>query len=130
MTRSSLDKWFALQASIPEPGTLDRVKDLLDHPGFSLANPNRTRALIGSFAMANLSQFNRPDGAGHDFVADVVIRLDRQNPQVAARILAAFRTWRSLEPVRRASAERALKRVAEGADLSPDVGDIVTRSLA
>ena len=124
-----LDKWFALQASIPEPATLDRVKALLDHEGFSLANPNRTRALIGSFAMANLSQFNRADGAGHAFVADVVLRLDGQNPQVAARILGAFRTWRSLEPVRRASAERALRSVAAQAS-SPDVGDIVNRSLA
>ena len=125
-----LDKWFSLQASIPEPGTLDRVKGLLDHEGFSLANPNRTRALIGSFATANLSQFHRADGAGHAFVADVVARLDGQNPQVAARILGAFRTWRSLEPMRRASAEQALRRVAAKPDLSPDVGDIVTRSLA
>ncbi len=125
-----LDKWFALQASIPEPATLDRVKALLDHEGFSLANPNRTRALVGTFAMANLSQFNRADGAGHAFVADVVLRLDAQNPQVAARILGAFRTWRSLEPIRRASAEKALRRIASGTELSPDVGDIVSRSLA
>ncbi|MHB2167816.1 aminopeptidase N [Alsobacter sp. R-9] len=125
-----MDKWFALQASIPEAGTLDRVKDLLDHPAFSLANPNRTRALIGSFAMANLSQFNRADGAGHAFVADVVLRLDGSNPQVAARLLGAFRTWRSLEPVRRASAERELRRIAAAPGLSPDVGDIVTRALA
>ena len=45
-----IDKWFALQAVIPEPDTLDRVRALTAHPAFSLANPNRVRALIGNFA--------------------------------------------------------------------------------
>jgi aminopeptidase N len=125
-----LDKWFALQASIPETPTLDRVRELMQHPAFSLTNPNRTRALVGTFAMANLSQFHRADGAGHAFVADMVLALDGTNPQVAARILGAFRTWRALEAGRRAQAEAALKRVAAAPSLSPDVYDIVTRCLA
>ena len=58
----------------------------MQHPAFSLSNPNRTRALIGSFAMGNLSQFNRADGAGYDFLADIVLQLDGTNPQVAARL--------------------------------------------
>jgi aminopeptidase N len=64
-----LDKWFTLQAAIPEPGTLDRVRGLMSHPAFSMSNPNRVRALIGSFAAANPTQFNRPDGAGYAFLA-------------------------------------------------------------
>jgi aminopeptidase N len=95
-----------------------------------MGNPNRVRALIGSFAAANQTQFNRADGAGHAFVVDAVLALDSKNPQVAARLLAAFKSWRSLEPVRRASAEAALKRVASTTGLSPDVSDIATRSLA
>jgi aminopeptidase N len=125
-----LDKWFALQASIPEAGTLERVRGLMKHPAFSLSNPNRTRALVGNFAMANLSQFHRADGAGYDFLADIVLQLDGTNPQVAARLLGAFRTWRSLEPGRRAKAEAELRRVAAKPSLSPDVADIVGRSLA
>src|SRR5262249_42054354 len=99
------------------------------HPAFSFANPNRIRALIGAFAQSNQTQFNRPDGAGFDFVADAVIALDAKNPQVAARLLAAFKSWRALESGRRAGAQAALSRVAAAPSLSPDVTDIVRRSL-
>jgi aminopeptidase N len=125
-----IDKWFSLQAQIPEPATLDRVKRLTAHPAFSFANPNRLRALIGAFAQANQTQFNRADGGGYDFVADTVIALDRKNPQVAARLLAAFKSWRALEATRRSRAEATLKRVAGQDGLSRDVKDIVSRSLA
>ncbi len=125
-----VDKWLALQASIPEPATLDHVRALTKHPAFSLANPNRVRSLIGAFAQANHTQFNRVDGAGYDFVADIVLALDPRNPQVAARMMGAFRSWRALESTRRARAEAALERVEATASLSRDVGDIVRRTLA
>jgi aminopeptidase N len=125
-----LDKWFALQAAIPEPATLDRVRKLTEHPAFSFANPNRLRALIGGFAQLNQTQFNRPDGAGYAFLADTVLALDAKNPQVAARLLSAFKSWRALEAGRRARAEAALRRVAAAENLSRDVSDIVTRALA
>ncbi len=124
-----IDKWFGLQAMIPEPETLDRVHALTAHPAFSLANPNRVRALVGSFAQGNQTQFNRADGAGYAFHADTMIALDAINPQVAARLMTAFRSWRVLEPVRRGHAEAALKRVAAAPALSRDVNDIVARSL-
>ncbi len=125
-----IDKWLALQAAIPEPATLDRVRTLTSHPAFSMANPNRIRALIGAFAQGNQTQFNRIDGAGYDFVADIVLALDAKNPQVAARLMAAFRSWRALEADRRVRAEATLRRVAATGSLSRDVGDIVARTLA
>ena len=125
-----IDKWFALQAMIPESTTLDRVRALTRHPAFSAANPNRIRALIGVFAQANHTQFNRRDGAGYDFVADFVLELDAKNPQVAARLMSAFRSWRALESQRRERAEATLRRVAAMPALSPDVKDIVARTLA
>jgi aminopeptidase N len=125
-----IDKWFALQAIIPEPTTLDRVRALTRHPAFSASNPNRIRALIGAFAQANQTQFNRHDGAGYDFVADFVLELDPKNPQVAARLMSAFRSWRALEAQRRGRAEATLRRVAAMQSLSPDVHDIVARTLA
>ncbi|MFN3888953.1 MAG: aminopeptidase N [Beijerinckiaceae bacterium] len=124
-----LDKWFALQAMIPERGTLERVRSLTGHHAFSMTNPNRLRSLVGSFA-ANVTQFNAPDGSGYAFLADVVLETDKRNAQVAARLLVAFKTWRTLEAGRRALAEQNLRRIAGTADLSPDVRDIVTRSLA
>jgi aminopeptidase N len=125
-----VDKWLTLQATVPEPATLDRVKALTNHPAFSFANPNRVRALIHAFALANQKEFNRADGAGYDFVVDTVLALDPKNPQVAARLLSALKSWRMLEPARRARAQAALRRVAAAPSLSPDVGDIVQRALA
>ena len=125
-----VDKWFTLQATIPEPATLDRVKALTGHRAFSFANPNRVRALIHAFALANQREFNRADGAGYDFVVDTVLALDRKNPQLSAKLLAALKSWRVLEPGRRAMAEKALQRVAAAPSRSPDVADIVQRALA
>jgi aminopeptidase N len=125
-----IDKWFALQAMIPEPATLDRVRALTEHPAFSAGNPNRIRALIGAFAQGNHTQFNRRDGAGYDFVADFVLELDPKNPQVAARLMGAFRSWRALEAERRQRAEATLRRVAAAPSPSRDVADIVARTLA
>jgi aminopeptidase N len=124
-----LDKWLMAQALIPEAGTLDRVKALMQHPAFSLGNPNRVRALIGGFA-ANMTQFNRPDGEGYAFVADMVVALDRTNPQVASRLLGSFKSWRMLEPGRRPLAEAKLAMVAQTPNLSRDVADIAERTLA
>jgi aminopeptidase N len=124
-----LDKWLMAQALIAEPGTLDRVKTLMSYPAFALGNPNRVRALIGGFA-ANLTQFNRADGAGYDFIADIVIALDRTNPQVASRLLGSFKTWRMLEPNRRSLAHKALSMVSGTPNLSRDVADIAERALA
>jgi aminopeptidase N len=124
-----LDKWFALQAQIPEKETLDRVRGLMTHHSFSFSNPNRVRALIGGFA-ANQTQFNRADGAGYAFLAEVVLKLDPTNPQIAARLLSALRSWRSFEPKRQERAEATLRRIAAEPGLSADLSDIVTRSLS
>ena len=124
-----IDKWFTVQALAPLEGALEQVIALTRHPAFGLSNPNRVRSLITAFATGNQTQFNRADGAGYDFVADRVIELDRLNPQVAARLLSAFRSWRALEPTRRPFAEAALRRIAAIPTLSTDVADIVARCL-
>jgi aminopeptidase N len=125
-----IDKWFSLQAMIPAPSTLDKVRALTVHPAFSFSNPNRVRALIGAFAQANPTQFNRADGAGYGFVADHVLALDPKNPQIAARLATAFRSWRILEAGRRALAQATLDRIKSVPNLSLDLADIVERALA
>ncbi len=124
-----VDKWFALQAIIPEDATTKLVHELMRHPDFSLANPNRTRALIGSFCAGNPTRFHALDGSGYELLTNTVLELDPKNPQIAARLLSALRTWRMLEPARRSLAEAALKRVLAAPTLSRDVNDIATRAL-
>jgi aminopeptidase N len=124
-----LDKWFAIQAQIPELGTLERIMRLKAHPAFTMTNPNRVRALIGTFAFGNPTQFARPDGAGFSLVADTVEALDSTNPQVAARLLTAFGSWRRLEKSRAAKAGEMLNRIKAIPGLSRDTTDIVARTL-
>jgi aminopeptidase N len=124
-----IDMWFAAQAQSPRPETLDEVKALCQHPLFKITTPNKVRALIGTFALSNPLQFNRADGAGYEFLADKVLEIDPLNPQVAARMLGAFRSYRALEPKRKGLAKAALKRVAAAPRLSRDCLEMVTRML-
>ncbi len=125
-----MDKWFAVQAIVPGNATLDRVIALTKHRAFSFDNPNRMRSLIGTFATSNPTGFNRPDGASYRFFADFIVGVDRANPQTAARLLTAMRSWRSLEPVRKEKARESLAAIAGTSGLSADVRDIVDRTLA
>ena len=127
--RLVIDTWFAAQAQAPLIGTLTNVKALMKHPLFKITTPNKVRALIGTFATANPTQFNRPDGAGYDFVAATALDVDRINPQVAARLLGAFRSYTALEPGRRAKAKSALQSVADTVKISRDLREIATRML-
>ncbi|WEX78382.1 aminopeptidase N [Sinorhizobium numidicum] len=124
-----IDKWFAIQATIPGPGTLDRVKQLMSDPLFNASNPNRVRSLIGTFAFSNLTGFNRADGEGYRFLARQILEIDPRNPQLAARLLTSMRSWRSLEEKRADHARNALQQIADAPNLSADVSDIVERTL-
>ena len=125
-----VDKWLAINAQVPLPATVEKVRDLMGHPVFDLKRPNRVRALIGTLANANPVAFNRPDGEGYRVVADVVLELDSFNPQVAARLATSFRSWRMLEQVRQEQARQALSRIQDHPKLSRDTAEIVAKCLA
>jgi aminopeptidase N len=125
-----MDKWLSVQATSARPDTLGRVRSLMDHPVFSLRKPNKVRALIGAFAMANPVRFHAADGSGYAFVADTLIDLDKLNPQVAARLLGAFGQWRRLPADRSRLMRGALERIAGTEGLSRDCTEIATKSLA
>ncbi len=124
-----LDKWFAVQAGSTLPGTLERVQALLGHPAFDLRNPNKVRALLGTFAQANPLRFHAPDGSGYAFLADRILELDPLNPQVAARLAGAFGRWRRFPPEQGEKARAALERILAREGLSRDVYEIVSKSL-
>ncbi|MDX1015377.1 aminopeptidase N [Sinorhizobium medicae] len=124
-----IDKWFAIQATIPGAATLDRVRGLMSDPLFNANNPNRVRSLVGTFAFANATGFNRVDGEGYRFLARQILDIDARNPQLAARILTSMRSWGSLEEVRASHARSALEEIARASSLSADVSDIVDRML-
>jgi aminopeptidase N len=131
----ALDKWFTAQALAPEPvgagagSAFQRAKALLQHPDFTLRNPNRARSLVGALCMANPAAFHRPDAAGYVFWAERVLELDAFNPQLAARMARALDHWRRLAEPMRGSAREALSRVAAAPRLSPDTREIVNKAL-
>ena len=125
-----MDKWLTIQATSSLPGTLDEVRRLLGHPAFTIRNPNKVRALITSFATANQVRFHAGDGAGYALVADKVLELDSLNPQVAARLLGAFKSWRQFDTKRRNLMSRQLQRIAGAEGISRDVFEIATKTLA
>jgi aminopeptidase N len=124
-----VDKWLILQAACTLPGTLERVQQLTCHSAFNLDNPNKVRSLIATFCSLNHNQFHGEDGAGYRFLADVVIKLDTSNPQIAARLLVPLTTWKRYETGRSSLMRQALEQIGE-ATHSRDVGEIVTKSLA
>jgi aminopeptidase N len=126
-----VDKWFTLQARAPEQQgrVFARVRQLLQHPDFSLRNPNRARALLFAWH-TNPAAFHRADAAGYVLWADKVVEIDAFNPQLAARLARALDRWTSLPEPYRSAAREAIARVAGKAELSADTREIVTRSLA
>jgi aminopeptidase N len=124
-----MDKWFGVQASSSLPNTLSHVKTLMQHPKFSMKNPNKVRALIGGFAMRNPLNFHAVDGSGYQFIAERVLELDKLNPQIAARMVRALMDWERLEPTRQSLMKVELERIANSKGLSGDVAEIANKSL-
>ena len=123
-----MDKYFALVGSSRRSDTLQQVQTALQHPKFSLENPNKARSLIGSFSR-NVPHFHAEDGSGYRFIADKVIEIDRFNPQVAARLVQAFNLCNKLELHRKNLVKQELQRIRAREGLSKDVGEIVGKIL-
>ena len=125
-----LDKWFSLQAMSSRDDTLARVKDLMSHPAFTMRNPNKVRALIGAFAMGNPRHFHAKDGSGYEFYADRLIELDDINPQVAARLCSPLGKWAKYDDVRADKMKAALNRILAKPEISRDLYEIASKSVA
>jgi aminopeptidase N len=132
-----LDKWFDVQARASEdpttsagPGAvLARARALLQHPDFSLRNPNRVRSLVTALCNFNPAAFHRPDASGYVFWAERLIELDALNPSVAGRLARAMDRWAHLAEPYRSAAREAIARVAARSELSAEVREIVNRAL-
>ena len=123
-----MDQWFQVQASRPHPDALARVKALMEHNGFSLKNPNKVRSLIGVYCNQNRVNFHSLDGHSYRFLADVVLELDRMNPQIASRLITPLTRWQKFDEQRQQLMQAELKRIAE-ADLSKDLFEVVSKAL-
>jgi aminopeptidase N len=119
-----------LQARSSLPQTPERVRELTRHPAFERKNPNRVRALIGTFSQANQWRFHDGSGAGYVLLADEVIALDPLNPTTAARLVQPLGSWHRHDPARQALMRRELERVLATPALSKNTYEMVSKSLA
>ncbi len=124
-----LNKWFSWQAIARREDAPERVAALMEHDRFALDNPTRVRGLLGAFNMSNLPGFHRADGAGYRLIADVTLKLDGMNPQMAARMASAFSRWRRFDDQRQALMKEQLQRMAAREDLSAHTYEVVSKSL-
>lgn len=125
-----VDKWFTGQAAIHLPKTMNIVKELRNHPDFNIKNPNRVRALYAAFGMGNPVRFHDTSGEGYKFLVDAIIELNSINPQIASRLLTPLREWRRYTPDRQKIMKAELERIRDLKDLSPDVFEVVSKTLA
>lgn len=123
-----MDQWFAIQVMRPQADALERVKYLMTHPAFSLRNPNKVRALIGTFVNRNPINFHRADGEGYRLLADVVIELNRLNPEIAARLVTPLTRWQRFDEVHQRLMRSELERI-RAEELSPNVYEVVSKAL-
>jgi aminopeptidase N len=124
-----LDKWFAIQAISELPSVMSDVRRLMEHPAFSIKNPNKVRSLVGAFCSGNHARFHSVNGEGYRFLSAQIIALNKINPQIAARLLSPMINWKRYEPKLRELMKKELQRILEQKDLSQDVYEIVSNSL-
>jgi aminopeptidase N len=124
-----MNKWFAAQARATIPGVREHLLALTTHPAFDPENPNKVRSLYGAFA-GNPVHFHAPDGSGYALLADEVLALNAFNPMVAGRLAIAFRKYKRLPTDAQALMKRELERIMASPDLSPDVYEIISKTLA
>jgi aminopeptidase N len=124
-----VNQWFMAQATCSVQGTLERVKQLMEHPAFDVKNPNKVRALIGAFCGQNAVNFHQIDGAGYRFLADQIITLNKLNPQIAARLVVPLSKWKKYIASSADLMKTELERIMAQPNLSKDVFEQVSKSL-
>jgi aminopeptidase N len=124
-----LDKWFTVQALSTRADTPEAVARLAQHPDFTLSNPNRLRSLVGAFAV-NQPAFHEPSGRGYRFLADMILAVDKLNPQTAAKLVPPLGRWRRFDQGRAALMQAELQRIVGTQGLSKDVFEQASKSLA
>ncbi|WP_415776508.1 aminopeptidase N [Sneathiella sp. HT1-7] len=124
-----VDKWFTLQAMAVRDSTIDDIKALMEHPAFTLRNPNRLRSLIGAFASGNPVYFHERSGEGYRILSGVITALNKTNPQIAARLVAPLGQWRRYDKDRQSLMMAELEKILKLPDLSDHVYEMANKSL-
>lgn len=119
-----VDKWFSIQAGSPQRNA-QAVDALSTHPAFVWTNPNRVRSVYGVMGRANAKVFHQADGQGYALIAKRIVEIDSINPQLSARLLQAFSSWRKYPDSYQQMAKAELERISQIDTLSKDAGEVL-----
>ncbi len=125
-----VNQWFSIQARNPQRDALKRVETLMQHEAFDFNNPNKLRSVLGGFAMGNPINFHDRSGNGYAFLAQQILKLNKQNPQMASRLLTPLTKWKKYDEHRQKLMKAQLEIIKKEEKLSPDVYEVVTKSLS
>ncbi|MDD2877664.1 MAG: aminopeptidase N [Acidiphilium sp.] len=123
-----IDKWFRIQAISTAPDALSRIEALSHHKDFDLRNPNRFRALVGTFGTANPRHFHDASGAGYNFMARMILAVDPINRQIAARMIETLAAWKRYDPARQTKMQAALDQILAAPNLSANTREMAERA--
>jgi len=124
-----MDKWFALAASVKSDDIFERLQNLLEHPLFSLNNPNRARSLISTFAARNPKYFHCLSGKGYEFLSDKIIKLNEINPQIASRLITPLIQFKGFDQARQKLMRAELDKLSQLPNLSKDLKEKLDAAL-
>lgn len=124
-----MEQWFSVQSSSANFADLDMIHSLMASPDFDITNPNKVRSVVGAFCNQNLVNFHKKDGSGYSFLADIILQLDKLNPQIASRLMAPLTRWKKYDSVRQSLLKIQLERIQSEPSLSKDVREVVEKSL-
>jgi aminopeptidase N len=123
-----MEKWFQMEAMSTVGGTLDRLDELMLHPGFDAKNPNKIRAVLGAFMGGNTPGFHAADGSGYRYMAARLVEIDTRNPQIAARMALPMTRMANYGEPRQQLMRAALATIKAGAG-SNDLKEVVDKAL-
>lgn len=124
-----MDQWFSVQASSPVFSDAGQIRQLMEHPAFSIRNPNKVRAVLGAFSQHNLPQFHAADGSGYALLAGQVTALDALNPQMSARMVNPLTRWRRFAAEAGQLMRAELEKLQQLPQLSKDLYEVLEKSL-
>ena len=124
-----MEQWFSVQASSPVFADINVIQSLMSLPDFDITNPNKVRSVVGAFCNQNLVRFHDKDGSGYRFLADIILKLDKMNPQIASRLMAPLTRWKKYDKARQELLKEQLIRIQADKGLSKDVREVVEKSL-
>lgn len=124
---AAINTWFSIQASAHNDTVLTRVPKLTLHPDFDFSNPNKVYALLGNFII-NPYGFHAENGEGYKFITDCILKIEKLNPTLAARLTEKFSNYKNFDANRSGFMLECINRLDKEAE-SDAVRNLVKKIL-